>query len=262
MQGPSLIRTFLIFFAGGLLLTAAAISIFLIGNMIWLHCLHDDPSQTCGDALFYGAASPIYGIIIGMGVNFLPLAVGALLAVTGRAFFRRLPLWYVIAILPACALAYVAQNLVLVSARPRASLVRAPARVLGAADALPRDLLVVGPARVRRSAHVALPLQRRNVTLRNTERPCSEGAHRGRKHMSIRTRPALPSRAGFSSQLFPSPTYFASGSGRSWNFTSFGTSPLPMPSPWNGVRLPELPHTPRPFQPPFGSSMRPSNVLA
>jgi hypothetical protein len=55
-------------------------------------------------------ASPIYGIIIGMGLNFLPLAVGALLAVIGRAFFRRLPLWYVIAILPACALAYVAQT--------------------------------------------------------------------------------------------------------------------------------------------------------
>jgi hypothetical protein len=110
MHGPALIRTFLIFFAGGLLLTAAAISIFLIGNMVWLQCLHDDPTQTCGDALFYGAASPIYGIIIGMGLNFLPLAVGALLAVLGRAFFRRLPFWYVIAILPACALAYVAQT--------------------------------------------------------------------------------------------------------------------------------------------------------
>jgi hypothetical protein len=110
MHGPALIRTFLIFFVGGLLLTAAAISIFLIGNMVWLQCLHDDPILTCGDALFYGAASPIYGVIIGMGVNFLPLAVGAVLAVTGRAFFRRLPLWYLIAILPACALAYVAQT--------------------------------------------------------------------------------------------------------------------------------------------------------
>ena len=110
MHGPALIRTFLIFFVGGLSLTAAAISIFLIGNMVWLQCLHDDPILTCGDALFYGAASPIYGVIIGMGVNFLPLAVGAVLAVTGRAFFRRLPLWYLIAILPACALAYVAQT--------------------------------------------------------------------------------------------------------------------------------------------------------
>jgi len=110
MHGPALIRTFLIFFAGGLLLTAAAVSAFLIGNMVWLHCLHDNPSQTCGDALFYSAASPIYGVIIGMGVNFLPLAVGAVLAVLGRKLFRSLPLWYVIAILPACALAYLAQT--------------------------------------------------------------------------------------------------------------------------------------------------------
>src|SRR6267142_1168974 len=104
MDGPALIRTFLIFFAGGLLLTAAAISVFLIGNMVWLYCLDGNPNQACGDALFYGAATPIYGVIIGMGINFLPLAVGAVLAVTGRKLFRSLPLWYVIAILPACAL--------------------------------------------------------------------------------------------------------------------------------------------------------------
>src|SRR5262245_26258072 len=56
--------------------------------------------------------------------------------------------------------------------------------------------------------------------------------------------------------------HFASGSGRSCSFTSFGTLPLPTPSSWNGVRLPELAHMPRPFQPPFGSSMRPSTSFA
>ena len=61
MDGSALIRTFLIFFAGGLLLTAAAISVFLIGNMVWLYCLDGNPNQACGDALFYGAATPIYG---------------------------------------------------------------------------------------------------------------------------------------------------------------------------------------------------------
>ena len=55
--------------------------------------------------------------------------------------------------------------------------------------------------------------------------------------------------------------YRASGSGRSWNFTSFGGVPLP-PSTWNGVRLPADAQIPRPFQPPFGSSIRPSMVLA
>src|SRR6266545_6658948 len=58
------------------------------------------------------------------------------------------------------------------------------------------------------------------------------------------------------------PRYFASGSGRIWNFTSFGRSPLPTPSSWNGVRLPVVAQTPRPFQPAFASSMRPSKVFA
>jgi hypothetical protein len=107
MDGSLLVRTFLIFFLGGLLLTATAVSLFMIGDMAWRQCFHDDPTQTCGDALFFAAASPIYGIIIGMGLNFLPLFVAAVL---GRAFFKRVPLWLVIAILPACMLAFVAQG--------------------------------------------------------------------------------------------------------------------------------------------------------
>ena len=61
--------------------------------------------------------------------------------------------------------------------------------------------------------------------------------------------------------LAPCSAQCASGSGRSWNFTSFGSVPLP-PSTWNGVRLPADAQIPRPFQPPFGSSIRPSMVLA
>jgi hypothetical protein len=110
MDGSAMVRTFLVFFVGGLLLTTAVISLFMICGMVWLNCLHDSPNQTCGDALFFAAASPFYGIVIGMGVNFLPLVVGALLAVVGRAVFRDVPLWYVMAILPACVLAYVAQG--------------------------------------------------------------------------------------------------------------------------------------------------------
>jgi len=110
MDGSAMVRTFLVFFVGGLLLTTAVISLFMICGMVWLNCLHDSPNQTCGDALFFAAASPFYGIVIGMGVNFLPLVVGALLAVVGRAVFRDVPLWYVMAIIPACVLAYVAQG--------------------------------------------------------------------------------------------------------------------------------------------------------
>jgi len=106
----ALFRTFLVFFVGGLLMTTAVISLFLIGGIVWLDCLHDDPNHTCGDALFFVAVSPFYGIIIGMLVNFLPLVVGAALAVLGRAVFRYVPLWYLMAILAACVLAYRAQG--------------------------------------------------------------------------------------------------------------------------------------------------------
>ena len=106
----ALFRTFLVFFVGGLLMTTAVISLFLIGGIVWLDCLHDNPNHTCGDALFFVAVSPFYGIIIGMLVNFLPLMVGAALAVLGRAVFRYVPLWYLMAILAACVLAYRAQG--------------------------------------------------------------------------------------------------------------------------------------------------------
>ena len=42
--------------------------------------------------------------------------------------------------------------------------------------------------------------------------------------------------------------YFASGSGRSWNFTTLLVVPLP-PSMWNGARVLTVDHSPLPFQP-------------
>jgi integron integrase len=55
--------------------------------------------------------------------------------------------------------------------------------------------------------------------------------------------------------------HFASGSGRSWKCTTRGLLPLP-PSMSQGARSPLVVHSPRPFHPAFGSSMRPSNPLA
>jgi hypothetical protein len=110
MDGSALVRTFLIFFLGGLLLTAVAVSLFIIGDMVWRQCLHDDPGQSCGDALFFSLASPIYGVIIGIGFNFLPLFAAAVLAVLGRVYFKHVPLWLVIVILPICVLAFIAQG--------------------------------------------------------------------------------------------------------------------------------------------------------
>src|SRR5262249_60095759 len=101
MRGPGLLRTFLVFFVGGLLLTAVVISLFLIGDSVWRDCLHDNPADACADALFVAATSPIYGLVLGMGLNFLPLLVAGGLALLGRAGFRHVPLWCVMAILPA-----------------------------------------------------------------------------------------------------------------------------------------------------------------
>ena len=49
----------------------------------------------------------------------------------------------------------------------------------------------------------------------------------------------------------------ASGSGRNWNFTTFGRLSVP-PSRWNMALVEEVAHSALPFQPAFGSSMRPS----
>ncbi len=102
----AMFRTFLVFFVGGLLMTAAVVSLYLTGGIVWLDCLHDNPNHPCSEALLFVAVSPLYGITVGMAVNFLPLIVGAALAVLGRAVFRYVPLWYLMVILPACVLAY------------------------------------------------------------------------------------------------------------------------------------------------------------
>src|SRR5262249_34864954 len=55
--------------------------------------------------------------------------------------------------------------------------------------------------------------------------------------------------------------HFASGFGRTWKCAASGLVPLP-PSMSHGVRSPFADQIPRAFQPPFGSSMRPSRPFA
>ena len=52
----------------------------------------------------------------------------------------------------------------------------------------------------------------------------------------------------------------ANGSGRICTLKTFGMTPLP-PSLWKLARVPDVVQRPRPFQPPFGSSIRPSTFL-
>src|SRR5271165_4871862 len=59
--------------------------------------------------------------------------------------------------------------------------------------------------------------------------------------------------------LFSCHFHFASGSGLIWKCTTNGVVPLP-PSDCQGSRVSLAPHSPRPFHPVLGSSMRPSRL--
>ena len=63
--------------------------------------------------------------------------------------------------------------------------------------------------------------------------------------------------AGRAASCRTAPPHLASGSGLSWNLRTLLGVPLP-PSMWKGARVLTVAHRPLPFQPPFGSSMRPS----
>jgi hypothetical protein len=73
---PAVLRTFLVFFVGGLLITAAVISLFLTSSIVWTDCLHDNPNHTCGDALLFAAVSPVYGVMSGWPCISCPLLLG------------------------------------------------------------------------------------------------------------------------------------------------------------------------------------------
>jgi len=107
----AIFRTFLVFFLGGLLIATVVITVVLIGRTVWLDSFHDNATLTCGDALLFVVVSPVYGIGIAMALYFLPLIVGTALAVLGRPILGCVPLWYVMAILPVCVLAYSTQTM-------------------------------------------------------------------------------------------------------------------------------------------------------
>ncbi len=110
MKKVAVLRTFLVFFVGGVLLATAVISSVMMGAAIWMDCFDNDPHHFCGDGILLAAVMPFYSAVIAMFVGFIPLVVGAILAALGRAFFRCVPLWYVMAVLPVCVLAYVANG--------------------------------------------------------------------------------------------------------------------------------------------------------
>jgi hypothetical protein len=110
MKLIAMLRTFLVFFVGGVLLATAAISIVMGGGVIWMDCFHDNPGHVCGDAILLAIVTPFYSLVLATFIGFTPLVAGAVLAVAGRAFFRCVPLWYAMALLPVCLLVYLVQG--------------------------------------------------------------------------------------------------------------------------------------------------------
>ncbi len=108
------------------------------------------------------------------------------------------------------------------------------------------------PGRQAERAGVRPPFRiRRRLRLRRMpERACATEPRRRAEGRAGRCR--VPSARS---------AHFASGLGRTWMCTARGLAPLP-PSISHGVRSPLVPHSPRPFQPALGSSMRPSSPLA
>ena len=83
----------------------------------------------------------------------------------------------------------------------------------------------------------------------------------GRGFTARRRQAGRPRRRCRSAALVGVIGYRASGSGRSWNLTTFGRVPLP-PSMWNGARVLVVAHSPLPFHPAASSSTRASIHLA
>lgn len=108
-NAPAYFRTFGIFFGGGFLVTVAVLSLWFIGDVVWIDFLHENPHRTRGHALLLAALSPLYGIFGAILLKLPPLLTGAVWAVLGRAIFGSLPLLYVIVVLPVCVLADQAQ---------------------------------------------------------------------------------------------------------------------------------------------------------
>ena len=89
--------------------------------------------------------------------------------------------------------------------------------------------------------------------------PHDEGWHPPAMHAAVRTRVICIFPARSSGEVLPR-YQSASGWGLIWNCTISLVAPLP-PSRWYGEPVLKLAHTPRPFHPEFGSSMRPSRPL-
>jgi hypothetical protein len=110
MSEAAIIRTFLVFFGGGLLMTAAVIGVFSLVEDVRLLCFEGNAGYSCGNVIWIALATPFAAIMVAMTANLLPLIAGPLLAALGRGIFHRVPVWYLPVILAVCVLVRLAQT--------------------------------------------------------------------------------------------------------------------------------------------------------
>jgi len=109
MKMVAALKTFLVFFVSGVALGTAMATVVLIFDAIWTDCFAGIPgTPVCGDGVLVALTLWVPAVGTTMGIAFVPLLAGAVLAAVGRRLLDRIPLWYAAAILPLCLLAYLA----------------------------------------------------------------------------------------------------------------------------------------------------------
>ena len=129
-----------------------------------------------------------------------------------------------------------------------------PSKSTPAADASSKRMAVQP---VGRRVSVKCPTLMPGTSVSDPAADCGDlHAAARQRHGAGHAQSELSTRAGRSCRNHTA-SYLASGSGRSWNRMTLLCVPLPV-SMWNGARVLTVEYRPRPFQPPFGSSIRPS----
>lgn len=109
MRTIAALKTGLVFFVGGVVLGTVVGTAVLSFDAIARGCFAAvDGAPVCADAVLLALTLWVPAIGATVGIAFVPLLAGAVLAAAGRRFLGRVPLWYAAAMVPPCVLAYLA----------------------------------------------------------------------------------------------------------------------------------------------------------
>ena len=93
------------FTLGGFALHVATVTVWHIGDLVWVDFIHVNPNRSQSNALAMMALSPVYGILFALIFSWLPLLVGTIGALAAYRVWGRVPLWSLFVMLPLCVCA-------------------------------------------------------------------------------------------------------------------------------------------------------------